>query len=105
MGIKILKTELCNFKKSRCLDCPVCSKWIFILAEDVKPCAKNQSKIRCTDSNEILGEKNEAIIFPNNKVYGINYVKKNVETNGGTFIPRNQKNAFDEKDMMKVYFL
>ena len=101
----MLKTELCSLKQGKSSQCPVCSKWIYLLSENHRPFAKNHSKIRCSDSNELLGGKNEAVILPNHKIYGIDCVRKNMEKNNGYFVPMNQNKTYEEKDLMKVYFL
>lgn len=105
IGIRVLKTEMCFLRKNKVCACPVCSKWILLIGEETRFLSRSQSRIRCASSNDIIGEKNEAVIFPDNRIYGINYVKKNILRNNGKFVPENQKMVFDESDSMKVFFL
>ena len=105
MGILALKTEMCGSRSTRKLSCPTCSKWIGMIDEQARPLSVIHSRVRCAASNDLLSEKNQAVTFPDNRVYGINHVRKNIARNGGKFLPNHQSETFDESEMRRIFFL
>ena len=83
----------------------MCSKWMKMIDDKAKPLSVTQSTVRCAGSNELLSEKNQAVMFPDNRVYGLSHVQKNMARNSGKFITLSVGMAFEHTEMKKVYFL
>lgn len=82
-GIKVMKTHLCQVKtkpKHQSF-CPVCSKWIFLIGENVRPTLRQNTSLFCSASHQKISDQNLPLTFPNSMIYGENYVKQNVEKN------------------------
>ena len=85
--------------------CPICSKWIFLLSDKIKPTQKCVTTVKCVFSKEILSENNQAVVFENNYVFGINYVKKNLKKHHGIFVCPISGKKFKENDMKTIFFV
>lgn len=105
MGLRALKTDMCSRTTTRKPGCPVCCKWIRMIDDVARPLSVTHSKVRCCGSNELVSESNQAVVFPDHRVYGLRHVRKVMARNGGKFVGLSQTEAFDPSQMRRVFFL
>jgi macrophage erythroblast attacher len=87
----------------RRIDCPICNKWIYELAEEMKHPQRSLSFLYCCSSGELLNEENPPFISPDLIVFGFNYVEKNIKRNQGSFICPFTENNFKKNQFRKVF--
>lgn len=106
IGLQCLKTERCDIAKSRGLPkdgCPLCSKWSSLLALGMVPLQRQSSIVKCKLSGKILDDKNQALVMPNNNIYGSETVQKNVAKNEGMFRSRSTGKVYDSRLARKAF--
>lgn len=85
------------------VDCPTCDQWIHEMCLSFPNQSKNLSILFCSKTKKELGEDNLPIVFPNLIVYGLNFVKYNIERNNGVFVcPFTQQN-YKEEQLKKIF--
>lgn len=99
MKIKLQKQYI-NKKR---INCPICNKWIFELAQDMKIPQKSLSFLYCSSTGELLNEENPPLISPDYIVFGLEYIDNNVKINQGSFICPFTENIFLKNEFRKLY--
>ena len=70
----MLKTNQCQIEKKQKINgddyCPLCTKWVFLIGEEIKPSMRHSTHVFCSASGERIGHDNIPVTFPDLFIYG-----------------------------------
>uniref|UniRef100_A0A7S0DGV6 Uncharacterized protein n=2 Tax=Amorphochlora amoebiformis TaxID=1561963 RepID=A0A7S0DGV6_9EUKA len=100
-GVKKARSERSNTASH----CPVCSKGMYGLAQDLPPSHRSHSCIVCRICGEVMDENNPPMALPNGNVYSKKAIDENSKLNHGDIVDPRSDDRFAKKKAKNVYIL